>query len=329
MATTIGPGSNRMLAQLLQIIGMATLAPLLSKVKLKSGQVLQEAGVTISYVYFPVDALISQLQIMANGAATETAVVGCDGMVGSELMLGVDLATSRAVVQCAGHAYRLPVDVFSQTIASWPAAQRITLAGARALMVQTAQTVACNRHHALSQQLCRWLLLGIDRLPNPEMHVTHESLGHALGVRRESVTLAASRLREAGAIQYSRGLVRIMDRRILEADACECYSIVTKECERLRGAAVRGEGAASVLQRTDPASALADIGGHRRPEPSSDGPRSTNDRRHGDRRDRNERRHRQVAIAFADRRVSVARRGTPAGERSGSAPEPAARGFAR
>ncbi|WP_084196955.1 Crp/Fnr family transcriptional regulator [Solimonas soli] len=327
MTTAIGPSSNRLLAQLLRAIGVATLAPQLTKVKLKAGQVLHEAGVTISYVYFPVDALVSLLQVMANGAATEMAIVGCDGMIGSELMLGVDRTTSRAVVHCEGHAYRLSIEVFMQALQRSPTAQRMVLASARALMVQTAQTVACNRHHSLNQQLCRWLLLGVDRMPGNELRVTHENLGHALGVRRESVTLAASKLREAGAIQYSRGLVRILDRRALENEACECYRIVTSECERLRSAAENSDALPSVLQRTDGASALPDIAAHRS-EPTHDAPRSTNDRRRGDRRSPTDRRVRQVAVAFADRRVSGERRGGAASERTGSAEKPPARGLA-
>ncbi|WP_020648777.1 Crp/Fnr family transcriptional regulator [Solimonas variicoloris] len=308
MAIAIGPSGNRLLAQVLDIVGVPVLAPQLTRVKLKTGQVLHEAGVTISYVYFPVDALISLMQVMASGETTETAIVGNDSMIGSELMMGVDRTTSRAVVQCDGTAYRLPIEVFGQELDRSPDVQRIVLASARALMVQTAQTVACNRHHALSQQLCRWLLLSVDRLPTGELHVTHEGLAHTLGVRRESVTLAASRLRDEGVIQYSRGLVRILDRHRLERDACECYRIVSAECERLYNAAAKAIGRPSVLHRTEGGTRLSEISAHRRPDARNDALRAPKDRRRGERRTPVDRRVRNVPIAFAERRASFDRR---------------------
>jgi CRP-like cAMP-binding protein len=234
MAMTIvtGPDSNSLLTKLLNVIGVAEMAPKLERVSLKKGQILHDAGVSMSHVYFATDALISLLQVMQCGEVTETALVGNDGMVGAEIMMGTDLTPNRAFVQCDGFAYRLSIESFSSYLQRSARARELVLAQVRALMVQTAQTVACNRHHTLNQQFCRWVLLALDRLPSEQIRMTHENLAKTLGVRRESVTLAATRFRDDGAIGYSRGRIHVLDRAKLEQHVCECYGIVRRECDR-------------------------------------------------------------------------------------------------
>jgi len=221
-----------MLAQLIRIIGPAELAPQLERVRLATQQVLHGPGMTTSYVYFAVDALVSVMQVMRSGQVTETALIGNDGMVGAEQMMGSSDAPMRTVVQSEGHAYRLRIERLIHWLESSIAAQELVLAYVRSLMIQTAQTVACNRHHTIEQQLCRWLLLGVDRMPGNEIKTTQERIAGALGVRRESVTLVATRLRDEGAIQYCRGRIRICDRARLHRHVCECYAVVHRESQR-------------------------------------------------------------------------------------------------
>lgn len=294
MTIVTGPDSNRLLAKLLNVIGVAEMAPKLERVRLKSGQLLHDVGVSLSHVYFATDALISLLQVMQCGEVTETALVGNDGMVGSELMMGIDRTPNRAVVQCDGLAYRLPIESFSAFLQCSVRARELVLAQARALMVQTAQTVACNRHHTLNQQFCRWMLLALDRLPSTEIRMTHEHLAQTLGVRRESVTLAATRLRDEGAIEYSRGRIHVLDRNKLEQHVCECYGIVRRECDRQAGMfEFKASGITSVE------TALIAYTGRIHIEAA--------DRRRGDRRQL-DRRTSQLDIAFPDRREHYARR---------------------
>lgn len=243
-----------MLAQLMNIIGPAELAPRLERVRLTTQQVLHGPGVTTPYVYFAVDALVSVMQVMRSGQVTETALIGNDGMVGAEQMMGGSGSPMRAVVQSEGHAYRLRLELLIRCLEDSIAAQELVLAYVRSLMIQTAQTVACNRHHTIEQQLCRWLLLGIDRLPGNEIKTTHERIASALGVRRESVTLVATRLRDEGAIEYCRGHIRVCNRERLHKHVCECYGVVQYESLRPllappRGAAMLGDGLVSSSHR--------------------------------------------------------------------------------
>lgn len=205
----------------------------LETVHLELGQSIYEPGVALRYAYFPVTALVSLLYVMATGASTEIALIGNDGIVGVSLFMGGVSTTNRAVVQSAGTALRLPVGLLLQEFALGGPTAQLLLRYTQALITQVTQTAACNRHHTIDQQLCRWLLHSIDRLPGDELVMTQELISHMLGVRREGVTEAASRLQRAGLIRYSRGHIRVLDRRRLEARACECYAVVCGEYRRL------------------------------------------------------------------------------------------------
>lgn len=317
MATAIAPDSNRLFARIIERTGAARLVPLLERVRLKTGQVLHEPGVAVPYVYFPVTALVSLLQVMRSGHVAETAVIGNDGMVGTELLTGANATQSRAVVQCDGYAYRVSGEQLAQILDRYPQAQQLVLNYAGSIMAQAAQTAACNRHHALNQQLCSWLLMSLDRVPADELRMTHETLANMLGVRRESVTLAASRLRQEGAIAYSRGRIKIVDRARLEKGACECYDLVRRECERLSRAAVpQRPTRASVLHRTDESDRIDQTAATLRSDELNNGHRFARERRSAtgerrriaERRKRAERRTRAVPTAFAERRAATGRR---------------------
>ena len=210
----------------------------LEPVPLPLGKVLYESGERLSHVYFPTNAIVSLLYVMENGASAEIAVVGNDGIVGIALFMGGETMPNRAVVQSAGHAYRLKGPVLQRAFArigeSGPGSlQPLLLRYTMALLAQMAQTAVCNRHHTIDQQLCRWLLLSLDRLPSNELDMTQELIANMLGVRREGVTEAAGRLQSAGLIRYSRGHIKVLDRPGLEARVCECYEVVRRESERL------------------------------------------------------------------------------------------------
>jgi CRP-like cAMP-binding protein len=209
------------------------LKPALNLVSLSLGEVLYESGSVLHHVYFPVDSLVSLLYVMADGASAEIAVVGNDGMVGVSLFLGGETTASRAVVQSAGHAYRLDSVVLKSEFTRAGAMQHILLRYTQALLTQMAQTAVCNRHHSLDQQLCRWLLVSLDRLPSNELVMTQDLIANMLGVRREGVGEAAGKLQKAGLIRYSRGHIVVLDRLGLEARTCECYAVVKRECDRL------------------------------------------------------------------------------------------------
>jgi CRP-like cAMP-binding protein len=228
----LNPRSNHLLAVLPAPV-FDRLAPHLKLVSLPLGEALCESGGRLSHVYFPTDAIVSLLNVMENGASAETAVIGNEGILGIALFLGSDSMPNRAVVQSAGHAYRLKGQVFKQEVELSGAFQRLLLRYTSALLTQMAQTAVCNRHHTLDQQLCRWLLLCFDRLPTNELTMTQELIANMLGVRREGVTEAAGRLQSAGLIHYSRGRIQLLDRRGLEARVCECYEVVGKEFSRL------------------------------------------------------------------------------------------------
>lgn len=209
------------------------IGPLLEVVDLPLGRVLYESGSKMGHVYFPIDAIVSLLYVMENGASAEIAVVGNEGLLGIALFMGGETTPSRAVVQSAGKGYRLrAADIKDEFNRAGPVLH-LLLRYTQALITQMTQTAACNRHHALDQQLCRWLLLSLDRLSGNELVMTHELIANMLGVRREGVTEAALKLQRLGMIRYARGHITVLDRKALEGRVCECYAVVKKEYERL------------------------------------------------------------------------------------------------
>lgn len=232
MNIAVEPTNNKLLAHLLQIVGPAMVSDL-KLVELKRGQVLHESGAPIQQLYFPVDALVSLVYGMENGSTAEAALIGNDGMVGVALFLGGESTPYSAEVQSDGKAYRLRGSVLQNACDQSSSTHQVILRYAQALFTQMAQTAACGRHHTLTQQLCRWLLACLDRLPGSEIRMTQEGISHMLGVRRESVTVAAHQLQEAGVIRYTRGRIKVLDRSRLEHGACECYSVVRAEIARL------------------------------------------------------------------------------------------------
>ena len=208
-------------------------SPLLERVEMPLGQVLYESGGTLSHVYFPTTAIVSLLYVMGNGASAEIAVVGKEGIVGISLFMGGDSTSSRAVVQSAGLGFRLKAQAMKEEFNRTGPVLHLLLRYTQALITQMAQTAVCNRHHSLDQQLCRWLLLSLDRLPGDELLMTQELIANMLGVRREGVTEGAVKLQQAGLIRYSRGHITVLDRAGLEARSCECYAVVKREYDRL------------------------------------------------------------------------------------------------
>lgn len=209
------------------------LQPHLEKITLTLGQSLCESGQQMSHVYFPIDSIVSLLCVMENGASTEIAVVGHEGVVGVSLFMGGETTPSRAIVQSAGQAYRLKGQLLKNEFYRAGPMQRLLLRYTQALLTQMAQTAVCNRHHCVDQQLCRWLLLSLDRLPGDKLVMTQELIANMLGVRREGVTEAAGKLQRAGLISYNRGHITVTDRHALEARVCECYAVVKDEYDRL------------------------------------------------------------------------------------------------
>jgi CRP-like cAMP-binding protein len=207
--------------------------PHLEEVDLPLGRVLYESGSKLSHVYFPTTAIVSLLYVMENGASAEIAVVGNEGIVGVSLFMGGDTTPSRAVVQSAGKGYRLSAEHMKTEFNRAGPVLHLLLRYTQALLTQMAQTAVCNRHHSLDQQLCRWLLLSLDRLQGDELVMTHELIANMLGVRREGVTESALKLQRAGLIRYSRGHITVLDRAGLEQRSCECYAVVKKEYDRL------------------------------------------------------------------------------------------------
>ena len=197
------------------------------------GMVLYESGDTMRHVYFPVDSIVSLLYVMENGASAEISVVGNEGIVGISLFMGGESTPSRAVVQSAGCAYRLSGQLMKDEFSLHGETLNLMLRYTQALITQMAQTAVCNRHHTIDQQLCRWLLLSLDRLKKNQLHMTQELIANMLGVRREGVTEAAGKLQLLGVIEYSRGHITVLDRPRLETLSCECYSVVKKETDRL------------------------------------------------------------------------------------------------
>jgi len=230
---TIAPATRQ--NQLLLALGDARAAwsPHLKPVDLALGQVVYESGSATSDVYFPTTAIVSLLYVMEDGASGEIAVVGWEGIVGVSLFMGGESTPSRAVVQSAGHGLRLSARLLMQEFNRGGAVMHLLLRYTQALITQMAQTAVCNRHHSLDQQLCRWLLLSLDRLPSNELVMTQELIANMLGVRREGVTEAAGRLHKAGLIRYHRGHITVLDRGALEERTCECYAVVKREYDRL------------------------------------------------------------------------------------------------
>jgi CRP-like cAMP-binding protein len=206
---------------------------LLEKVEMPLGQVLYEPGTTLAHVYFPTTSIVSLLYVMENGASAEIAVVGNEGLVGISLFMGGESTPSRAVVQSAGHGLRLKAQLMKSEFERAGPVLHLLLRYTQALITQMAQTAACNRHHTLDQQLCRWLLLSLDRLRTNELAMTQELIANMLGVRREGVTEAALKLQQAGLISYARGRITVLDRAGLEKRTCECYAVVKREYDRL------------------------------------------------------------------------------------------------
>jgi CRP-like cAMP-binding protein len=226
------PKQNRLLATL-PAPDYERLLPDLELVPLPLGWSIYEAGGKLGYVYFPTSAIISLLYVMEDGSSAEIAVAGNEGLVGIALFMGGETTPSRAVVQSAGYGYRLKAMVLKKEFDQGGMLQQLALRYTQALITQMAQTAVCNRHHSVEQQLCRWLLLSLDRLPSNELKMTQELIANMLGVRREGVTEAAGKLQKAGLIHYSRGHITVLDRPKLEKRVCECYAVVKKEMDRL------------------------------------------------------------------------------------------------
>jgi CRP-like cAMP-binding protein len=226
------PEQNLLLAAL-PASERARLSGQLELVALPLGSVLYESGDVQGHIYFPIDAIISLLYVLKDGASAEIAVVGKDGAVGIALFMGGVSTTNRAIVQNAGNAYRLTQRHISAEIALQGEMMHVLLRYTQALITQMAQTAVCNRHHSVDQQLCRWLLLSLDRLDSNKITMTQELIANMLGVRREGVTEAAGKLQALGVINYRRGLITVLDRPRLETLSCECYEVVKKETDRL------------------------------------------------------------------------------------------------
>jgi CRP-like cAMP-binding protein len=232
MTSPHSPNQNHLLAAL-PTVEFERLAPHLELVPLLLGQMLYEPGAQLQHAYFPTTAIVSLHYVMESGASAENAGVGNEGVVGISLYLGGDTVPSSAVVQTAGHAYRLDRRLLKQEFDRAGLLQRLLLRYTQALLTQMAQTAVCNRHHTVSQQLCRWLLVTLDRLPTNQLVMTQELVSSMLGVRREGITEAAGELQRAGFISYRRGHISVLSRAGLETRVCECYAVVKTELERL------------------------------------------------------------------------------------------------
>ncbi len=232
MRSTPSPNQNHLLAAL-PTAEFERLAPHLEAVEMRLGDVLYESGEQLQYMYFPTTAIVSLHYVMENGSSSEIAGVGKEGAVGISLFMGGNTTPSRAVVQTGGHGYRIRTQLMQEEFKRAEAMQLLMLRYTQALITQMSQTAACNRHHSLVQQLCRWLLLTLDRMPSNELVMTQELVASMLGVRREGVTEAAGKLQQAGLISYRRGHITVLDRKGLESQVCECYAVVKTEFARL------------------------------------------------------------------------------------------------
>jgi CRP-like cAMP-binding protein len=232
MTPGVEPKNNQLLAALPPPV-FKSWQKSLEEVTLPLGEVLYEPGTVLSHVYFPATAIVSLLYVMEDGASAEIAVVGNEGLVGISLFMGGESTPSRAVVQSAGLGLRMKAATLKSELERSGPVLRLLLRYTQALITQMAQTAVCNRHHSVDQQLCRWLLLSLDRLQGNELVMTQELIANMLGVRREGVTEGARKLQKAGLIHYSRGKITVLNRAALERRACECYAVVKKEYDRL------------------------------------------------------------------------------------------------
>lgn len=226
------PNQNHLLAALPEA-ELTRIAPHLKLTSMLLGDVLYESGGKLQYVYFPTTAIVSMQYVMENGASSEIAGVGNEGMLGISLFMGGDTTPSRAIVQTGGYGYRVPAPLIVEEFNNAGLIMRLMLRYTQALITQISQTAVCNRHHSVEQQLCRWLLLTLDRLPSNELTMTQELIASMIGVRREGITEAAGHLQRAGCISYRRGHITVLDRSGLESRVCECYMVVKKEFNRL------------------------------------------------------------------------------------------------
>lgn len=232
MPLSLNPQKNQLIAAL-SIDIQIRLLPCLELIPLPLGAVLYESGDVMRYVYFPIDCIVSLLYVMESGASAEISIVGNEGIVGIALFMGGESTPSRAIIQSGGYAYRLQAKKFKEEFHKHSELLTLLLRYTQALITQMAQTAACNRHHTIDQQLCRWLLLSFDRLPTNRLIMTQELIASMLGVRREGVTEAAGKLQRLGVIEYARGHITVLDRARLEQLSCECYAVVKKETDRL------------------------------------------------------------------------------------------------
>ena len=232
MAIAPNPRDNHILGALPKL-EHDRLFPHLKLVPLPLGMVLYESGAALRHIYFPTNSIISLLYVMQDGASAEIAVVGNEGAIGVALFMGGETTPSRAIVQSAGFAYRMSGRRLKEEFNRHGQMLQVLLRYTQSLITQMSQTAVCNRHHSVDQQLCRWLLLSLDRLPSNELNMTQELIANMLGVRREGVTTAAGKLQKLGVIEYSRGQITVLDRPTLEELSCECYAVVKKETDRL------------------------------------------------------------------------------------------------
>jgi CRP-like cAMP-binding protein len=232
-AAATHPATRNHLLAALPAADFHRLEPDLEPVALPLGLSVYESGKLMDHVFFPTSGIVSLLYLLADGSSAEFALTGNEGLVGTNMFMGGDSTPSRAVVVCAGHAYRLKKRVLMQEFERGGDLQHLLLRYTQALLTQISQNAVCNRHHSVDQQLCRWLLLSLDRQSSNELRMTQELISHMLGVRREGVTEAAGRLQRAGLIRYHRGTITVLDRPSLEHRACECYAVVKKEADRL------------------------------------------------------------------------------------------------
>ena len=242
MSSPHSPTQNRLLAAL-PAAEFERLLPHLELVPMPLGEALSESGTRMQHVYFPTTAIVSLLYVLENGASAEIAVVGNEGILGISLFMGGDTTPSRAVVQSAGFGYRLKAHLLKTEFNRAGPVLHLLLRYTQALITQMTQTAVCNRHHTVEQQLCRWLLLSLDRLPTDTLTMTQELIANMLGVRREGVTEAAGHLQRAGLIRYSRGRITVVDRPGLENAVCECYAVVKSEFDRLLATIPAGDPA--------------------------------------------------------------------------------------
>ena len=237
--STKSAGANRYQPQQNTLLGalpaevLARLITELELVPLKLGQVLAESGETMSHAYFPLDCIISLLYVMENGESAEIAIVGNEGVIGVALFMGGDSTISRAIVQNAGYAYRLKAWVIKDEFTAGGAFSRLLLMFASALITQMIQTAACNKHHTVDQQLCRWMLLSLDRLPSTKISMTDKLIGNMLGIKLDMVLKATNALTKAGLVDYDEGAITVLDRVGVEKRSCECYGVVKRESDRL------------------------------------------------------------------------------------------------